>query len=577
MRAVSRTIAIGIIVLIVVIAAVAFLLMPRGVEETKTPTPSPPPTPSPSPATTPTQPVETTPTSPSPTPSPTPTPTEEKVLVIAIGIDADTLDPVGQTTTLISNIVDFIVEPLFKIDEKGNLIPWLAESYEVSPDGKEIIVKLRKGIYFQDGTPLTAEAVRFTFMNRILNESVRVPIRSWFAALDRVEVIDDYTVKFVLKYPYAPFLRVLTTTIAGIVSPNAVKKLGDRIAYEPRDIGTGPFKFYEWVKGDRIVLVKNENYWRGPVKIDKVIFKIVPEAQTREAMLLAGDVDMVVLPPPTDIPKLEADPTIEVIKADSTRYLLVGILQKGPLKNKLVRQALNYAVDKEALVKNVLFGLASVAKSPMPPGFFGYFEMPVYEYNPEKAKELLRQAGWWDRDNDGVVENEAGEELVLKMLVPTGRYLFDRQVGEAIQSMLAKVGIKVELITPDWPTFVAMLFKPLEETEHDLVLVGWGPWIMDADFMLYPTLHSSQMPPKGFNFVFYNNTELDKLLDQARAEPNPEKRLELYRKAVELVWNDPPWIFLYVQKYVIAHKSYVKGIKVYPIEKFDITEAYIEK
>ena len=576
MRGVSRTTLVAVLVVVVVIVAVAvYVTGKRGAPIETSPAPSTSPTTSPSTSTT--SPVETSPSTTSAIEETTAVEEGEKVLVIAIGIDADNLDPVAQTTTLISNIVDFMVEPLFKIDEKGNLVPWLAESYEVSEDGKEIIVKLRKGVYFQDGTPLTAEAVRFTFMNRVLNESVRVPLRSWFAALDRVEVVDDYTVKFVLKYPYAPFLRVLTTTVAGIVSPNAVKKLGERIAYEPFDIGTGPFKFKEWVKGDRIVLVKNENYWRGPVKIDKVIFKIVPEAQTREAMLLAGDVDMVVLPPPTDIPKLEADPTIRVVKADSTRYLLVGILQKGPLKDKRVRQALNYAVDKEALVNNVLFGLASVAKSPMPPGFFGYFEMPVYKYDLDKARELLRQAGWQDVDGDGVLENSEGQEFTLKMLVPTGRYLFDRQVGEAIQSMLRKAGIRVELITPDWPTFVAMLFKPLNETEHDLVLVGWGPWVLDADFMLYPTLHSSQMPPKGFNFVFYNNSKLDELLDKARAEPDPKKRLDLYRQAVELIWDDPPWIFLYVQKYVIAYKDYVKGVKVYPIEKFDITEAYIER
>jgi len=481
----------------------------------------------------------------------------KKVLRIGIGTDADTLDTAGQTTTTINNIVSFVCEPLTYYDEKGNMVYWLAESHTTSSDGLHVTMKLKKNIKFQDGTPFNAAAVKFTY-DRLLNPQVKVPNRNLLAALNTTEVVDEYTVRFNLKFPYAPFIRVLSNFY--IISPSQYAVLGeDNMARNLYNLGTGPLKFKEWVKGDRMVFVKFDEYWGGPISVDEVVFKVIPEAQTREAMLLSGDLDMILSPPPTDVSKLSGTPGVKVIVSDSTRVMTVNLYTaKGPFSDVRVRQAVNYAVDKEAIIKNIVFGLGTISDSSVPPSFFGYSHNEPYEYNPEKAKKLLADAGYPDG-------------FTCKMMVPTGRYLFDRQVGEAIQSYLGKVGIKVELFTPDWPTFVSQLLgaSPTNST-WDMTFVGYAMTVPDADAMLYPTMHSSQWAPGKFNTMIYKNEKVDSLLDQARREVDPNKRLSMYAEAQKEIWNDCPWIFLYVQKFIIAHSDKVSGLVVYPYETFDI-------
>ncbi|MBC7090626.1 MAG: ABC transporter substrate-binding protein [Nitrososphaeria archaeon] len=546
-KALNKLVAVAAVVVIVA-AAVIFL-----VPQLQPTTPS---------STTTTTTISTTTTTSSTSTTVTTSPTTQKVLRIAIGIDADTLDPHAQTTTLISNIMSFITEPLFYYNEKGELIHYLAESYTVSSDGLKVTVVLKKGIKFQDGYPLNATAVKVTF-DRLLNPKVKVPSRYLLDALNSTDIIDEYTVRFNLKYPYAPFVRTLTTWY--VISPLAYQKLGEEnLGKTPVDIGTGPFKFKEWVKGDRIVLSKFDGYWGGAVKFDEVVFKIVPEAQTREAMLLSGEVDIVYQPPPADLPKLNNTPGVVLAINPSTRVMTVNInTQRGPLKDVRVRQALNYAVDKEALIKNVLFNLATLADSPVYPAFFGYSPQKVYEYNPEKAKQLLAEAGY-------------PNGFKLTLMVPTGRYIFDRQVGEALQAYLSKVGITVELYTPDWPTFVQSLIgQNYTSTPWDLCYVGYGMTTPDADAVLYSVFHSSQWAPGKFNTMFYKNERVDKLLDDARREVDEKKRLQMYAEAQAIIWEECPWIFLYFQNFVLAHSDKVHGLVVYPYETFDLRWVYI--
>jgi len=485
----------------------------------------------------------------------------KKVLRVGIGIDVDTLDPAGQTTTTISNIVQFYAEPLFMIDEGGKIVPLLAESYEVSPDAKVYTVKLRKGIYFHDGTPFNATAVKFTF-ERLLDPKVKVPARGNFLVIDKVEVVDEYTVRFELKYPFAPFLTVLSTTQSCIISPKAAKELGDKISVTPYDIGTGPFKFKEWVKGDRVVLIKNERYWNGTPYFDEVVFKVVPDHQTREAMLLAGDLDIIIQPPATDVEMLKRRGDLKVVELPSTRVMGIWInTQKGPLKDVRVRQALNYAVDKEAIIKNVLFGLGVARESPIPSFTLGFKKLGPYPYDPEKARKLLAEAGYPN-----------GFEVTL--ITPSGRYLFDKQIAEAVAQYLRDVGIKVTLKTYDWPTYVTMLFKPLNESELELFLVGFAATGgADPHFYLYLRYHTSQFPPNGFNPSFYSNPEVDKLLEDGMKIPDPEKRREIYEKANEIIWNEAPEIFLHIQYFVVVMKSNLEGVRVFPYEMIEVRNA----
>jgi peptide/nickel transport system substrate-binding protein len=225
-------------------------------------------------------------------------------------------------------------------------------------------------------------------------------------------------------------------------------------------------------------------------------------------------------------------------------------------KNKLVRQAFNYAVDKNAIVKKILFDTAVRMEGPCSPILFGYHKMEKqWEYNPEKAKQLLKEAKF-------------DFNQTVAMRTPQGRYLFDKQVSEAVQAYLQAIGVKTELRTYDWPTYVAGLLKPLSETELEVFLLGWGPMIMDADTALYGQFHSSVNPPKGLGAAHYSNPEFDKAIEATRVEKDPKKRLELFKKASEIVWEDSPWIWLHTEKFVIAYRSNLQNFVVTNTEKF---------
>jgi ABC-type transport system substrate-binding protein len=282
-------------------------------------------------------------------------------------------------------------------------------------------------------------------------------------------------------------------------------------------------------------------------------------------MLRAGQIDICYKPLPSDVAALKADPNITVDMPLDTRTIFMGMnCQKGVTKNKLVRQAFNYAVDKKAIVKKVLFDTAVPMDAPVSPILFGYNKMEhQYDYNPEKAKALLKKANF-------------DFSQTIQMRTPQGRYLFDQQVSEAIQAYLQAIGVKVELRTYDWPTYIAGLLKPLDQTELQLFLLGWGPMILDADVTLYGQFHTSVNPPKGLGAAFYSNPVYDKAIEATRLEQDPKKRLELFKKAEEIVWDDCPWIWLHVEKFVIAYRSKIKGLLVTNTEKFYPTYVTME-
>ncbi len=487
----------------------------------------------------------------------------KKILRIGIGIDADTLFPASGTTTTIFNIMRFMYEPLFTVDAHGKIRPLLATGYNVSSDGLVYTIKLRKGVRFQDGTPFNATAVKFTF-EKLLDPKIVVPMRAYFKEIKEIKIIDPYTVQFILKYPYAPFISTLAMEATGIISPTSYAKLGSKAGKEPYGLGTGPYEFAQWVRGEKIVLKRNPNYWRGKPYFDEIVFYVVPDAQTREAKLLSGELDLIIQPPSADIKRLESQPHIVVLKTLSTRVMYIGInCQYGPLKDKRVRQALNYAVDKDALIKDVLFGLGEKMDSTLPNFSIGYRHLHPYNYDLQKAKELLKEAGY-----------DENHKLKLILYTPVGRYLFDKEVAEAIGQYLREAGIDVE-VKPiaDWPTYVHMVLQPLNETKLQLFLLGWAPTVPDPHYYLYQRFHSTQWPPHGFNDMFYKNSEVDKLLDEGVRTADPSLRDKIYANASALIWDDAPNIFLYLQYFVVVHTDRLQGVTLLPYEMFDITNA----
>jgi peptide/nickel transport system substrate-binding protein len=539
-KALSTTLIIAIVALIVVVAVAGVLATRKG-GETATPTQT---TPTPSPTTTPSPTQTQTITTPITTQT---TPTTAKTLLkVAIGIDLDTVDPHGQTTTVVFNVMRHVYETLVALNEKGEVVPCLAEKWEVSSDGLVYTLYLRKGVKFHDGSMLDAETVKKNF-DRWFDPTVKVPLRAQLGPVDHVEVVDQYTVKVYLKEPFAPFLRSLASYLL-IASKEAINKFGNSTIEQPA--GTGPFRFVAWEKGKRVVLERFDEYWGEKPLIQRIEWYIIPEASTRATALLAGDVDFAYNLPATDLNRLKASPGITVLTPTSNRVIFIALLPKGPLADPLVRQALNYAVDKNAIIQNILFGLAVEADSPLPSHFFGYVPMPKYDYNPQRAKELLAQAGYPN-----------GFKMVL--LHPTGRYLMDKQVAEAVQAYLSQVGVQVELKTMDWPSFVSELQKPLDQKTFDAVLLGWGPFVADAYFTLNGQFLSTNAPPKGLAAAHYNNSVVDNLLLQAARETDDNKRKELYKQAIEIIWKDAPWIFLYTQKNFYASTSKLAGYQIH--------------
>src|SRR4030042_506754 len=404
-------------------------------------------------------------------------------LVIGIGVDADTLNPQEQTTSLIINMVELLYDTLFYQNSEGKLEPRLASKVDVSKDGLTYTLHLRKDVKFSDGTPFDAKTIKLT-VERALDPKMRVPQRYLVNMIKESKVVDDYTLDLVLSYPFTPFMPTLSNFVLSPISPAAIQKYGEDVRQNP--VGAGPYVLKEWVKGDRIVMVRNENYYGPKPTVERLTFKIVPEDATREAMLRSGQIDVCYKPLPSNVAALKADPNITVDMPLDTRSIFMGLnYKKGVTKDKLVRQAFNYAVDKKAIVSKVLFDTAVPMEGPVSPILFGFFKMAnQYDYNPEKAKELLKKANF-------------DFNQTVNMRTPQGRYLFDNQVSEAVQAYLQAIGVQTELRTYDWPTYLAGLLKPIQESELEVFLLGWGPLILDADFALYGQFHSTQNPPNS--------------------------------------------------------------------------------
>ena len=481
-------------------------------------------------------------------------------LVVGLVAEPVNLDP-AQVTDLNSNRVGRrIVETLVTFpDESTQVVPGLAESWAISKDGLKYTFKLRKGVSFHDGTPLNAEAVKFSIERQIIpehpfNKLGKYPFANYFFGnVKAVEAVDPHTVEFILKEPRASFLAVLTAGAASIVSPTAVRKLG--VDYPLTPVGTGPFKFVAWDRGQRVVLEKNAGYWKHPVKIDRVIYRPIVEGQARLTELLTGALDLIVDTPPDFVPQLESNPKVMVLKQVGVHVWYLGINnQKKPFDDKRVRQALNYAVNKEALVRDVLKGTGSFSRGPVLPNTWGAdAALKAYPYDPERAKKLLAEAGYPSGFSTTLWVPESGSGMQLPVAMST-----------VIQSNLKAVGVNVALQTMEWGAYLAKL----RTKEQDLFALSWMAGNEDPDLVMYPLLHSSQWTPNGPNRALYKNEKYDELLHQARLTTDQKKRAELYREAQRILVDDAPWVFVDHEIQTAAHAKRVQGFKLHP--SFDL-------
>jgi peptide/nickel transport system substrate-binding protein len=463
-----------------------------------------------------------------------------------------------QTTTTVQNIVQMMVETLFRVDSDGKVQPYLATSYTNTPDGLSYTLTLRQGVKFTDGTAFDAQAVKANF-ERVLDTANTVPLRGVLSAISSVDAMDATHVKFTLKNAVATFIPALTQVTFGMVSPKQIEPGSATYKDDEQPIGTGPYVFKERVKGDHVTLARNTSYWGRAPSYDTQVMKIVPEAASREALVRSGQADVILLPPVSDLPAMQHDSSLKVLLAPGDRTIFISIdttdSSQPLLQKPEVRQALNYAVDKQTIIKSILYGAADPMTAPMAKSLFGYCQTGPYTYNPSKAKQMLAAAG--------------ASGLKVKLMAPTGRYIQDFQAAQAVAGNLRDAGVDVDgPHTSDWPTYLATINVPPDKASTDLHLLGWAPGFLDAQGQMEQFLGSARFPPKGLETSYYQNSQVTALIDKANAEPNQSQRESDYCSAEKQIWNDAPWIFLWVQRFPIIYSSKVTGVQAIPNESF---------
>jgi len=483
-------------------------------------------------------------------------------LTIVRPTDPVSLDPNLETTAPGAWVYFNILEGLLTLDDKMQVKPALATSYEVMSPTK-VRFKLRPGVKFHDGTPFNAAAVKFTF-DRALRGTPPARWASLAGSLDGAEVVDDLTVDVITKEPYGPILRTLAMYCMGIVSPTAVQKMGPDFSRAP--VGTGPFKFVEWKTNTHVIIERNPDYWGDKALVDRVIFKVLPEEGARMIALQTGDADMVLFPSPAQLPSLRKDSRFTVHETTGIRVVFVGLhAGQPPLDDVRVRHALLHAVDRKAILDNIMEGSAGPARGVLAPGVFGYKDMQLdrlYPFDRARAKALLAQAGWTPGP-DGIMV-KGGQRLSLSWLAARGRYPKDGEITEAVQAMFKEVGVEAKVQILEWAAvFQQVRGNPLH---HHLFTLGWVTSNADADYSLYALFHSRSTPPTGWNTSRYANPRVDALVEQARRSLNQTEREKLYGEVQDILAREMVWIPVYTTKEIIAARAGVKGFSIHPVE-----------
>jgi peptide/nickel transport system substrate-binding protein len=468
----------------------------------------------------------------------------QTTLRIGLAEDPDVLDPSIARTYVGRIVFASLCDKLFDIDEKLNIVPQLALSYETSADGKEMTIKLRPGVKFHDGEPFDAEAAKFSLDRHLtLPTSFRKPE---LAALDHVDVVDPLTIKLVLKTPYSPLVAQLTDRAGMMVSPKAAKEAGEKFGLHP--VCAGPYKFVERVQQDRIVFEKFADYWnKENIFIDRVVFLPIVDATVRLANLKSGGLDLIERVLATDIKDVRADSRLKLSTALELGYMGLTLnigndKNKGALsQSEKVRQALDLSIDRDALNQVVFNGEFTPGNqwiSPEHPYYQKAF--PIPKRDVAKARALLKEAG-------------VALPVSIDAMVPKGAE--NEAVAQVIQSMAAEAGfdLKIRLIE------FATSFKQAQAGEFQAFLIGWSGRI-DPDGNSYVFLHTRAPQNDGV----YSNPEADKGFEDARLIADPAQRKAIYEKVTGLVLKDEPIIYLYHRKLLIAHTTRLEGYRSMP-------------
>jgi len=473
-------------------------------------------------------------------------------LVVASGAEAVTLDPGvsfdGQSPLIWRGVYESLLQ------YKGGtleIVPALAESYDISADRLTYTFKIRKGIKFTDGEALNAAAVKFNIERQV---AVKQGIAYALSSIASMDAPDDSTVVIKLSAPSDSFLSAFAGMYTvKMISPKAIKdnqKDGDWGQAYLRDhmVGTGPYMLDSYTQSQQAVLKRNPDYWQGwdGSHFDRVIIKYIQEPSTERLLLEQGEIDVGLFLPDDVVEAMDGKPGIAVTNVPSLNlYYIVLPCKKGPTADPKVRQAIAYGFNYDAFVNDMLRGKAKQARGPIPSNFVGFnADVPQYKYNPEKAKQLLAEAG------------HAGGGFTINYTYETG-YWWKRPLGELFQSNMKDLGIDVKIQELSASAWAGLLSNP-ETADHAFGLVWWPTLASPYDYM-WSIFATGAQGTAAYNWGYYSNPKLDGLLDKATAEPDEAKRMQMYGEAQKILVEDSPALYVYEKNYRLPMRDNLKG------------------
>lgn len=487
-------------------------------------------------------------------------PTPGGTLLRRLEVDVVTLNPVLATSRYDRLVDNYLFTPLIYLDKNLQPLPGVAESWEVSADGRTYTFRLNPKATFSDGKPVTARDVLFTLRKIVDPQSESVQIAGAFELLDQAQsrATDDHTVHIVFRAPLASQLIRFNEIL---VLPEHIYGKGDfKQDFNETPVGSGPYRLVKFERGKELIVERRKDYWGEHPYIDRVVFKVINDHTTAANALRRGDVDESFLP--TDVwlrDRTRPDLTrrLEFLRFYTLTYNCIAWNNRHPiLRDKRVRRALAMAMPLESVVNNLYQGTARAMSGPFTPDDWAFNpRVPVIRYDPAGGKRLLASAGWLDANGDGVLEKQ-GRPLEIELIVMSGGGT-TMQFAQMLQSELKSMGVSLEIMVLDGSVAIQRML----EGRYESILFAWD---LDPDPDPFAVFHSSQMPPRGQNFVFYSNPEADRLMDGGRRELDHSKRVDIYQRLHEVIAEDQPYAWTVQVSLKWAINKRVKGVEVSP-------------
>lgn len=493
---------------------------------------------------------------------------QSKQLIIADSTDASSLDPHVQNDGQSEQVVDLLYNTLLKFKPDGTIVPDLAESWTVSADKRTWTFVLKKGVKFHNGKEMTAADVKATYERFMADtaDGKRLVVKQKTKMLKKVDVIDKYTVAITTDAPYGPMMSLLSNRSLAVMDPAVFNKYGADTGTNVQSVvGTGPYKIVSWKKDEEIVLERFAGYFGEAAKTERLLLRVIPEATSRVIALENGEIDFIKQFPAEDFARLAKGPKTQIVQTPSVGSRLFRFGCNDPIiANTKVRQAIVYAVDRQAIIEGLFPGQAVDSVGPLTPVVWGHVNLGVIKRDVAKAKKLLAEAGY--------------PNGFKTKIVTTPRYAKAVELSEAIAANLKDIGIDAEIEVLEWSVILPLWSGVTPKVfNQPIFIMGAGTSMMDADGGLRGLYTTTETGTNEQNYGFYSNKEVDKLVNGAMSETDPQKRYAMYKRAQEILYlEDPVAIWLFDRPTTVAASAKVKGIEINGVGLVSYAKMYKE-